>query len=186
LDQLSDLFERYRLYQEWEFGPNAAPRAPQPADLRNDYLEEDASNLGLVLNRLRKDLTIKRALIEYLKLVYEDAEDIDVSVEGGTVQIFLQERNYTIPASRMSDGTLRWIALLTILLDPGASGLVCIDEPELGLHPDMMPALADLLRGASQQMQLIVTTHSSTLVDALSATPEAVVVCEKEEGVTTF
>lgn len=55
----------------------------------------------------------------------------------------------------------------------------------MGLHPDLMPRLADLLRDASKRMQLIVTTHSDVLVDALTATPEAIIVCEKVEGATT-
>ena len=56
----------------------------------------------------------------------------------------------------------------------------------MGLHPDLIPALASLLRDASTRMQLVVTTHSDALVDALSDTPEAVLVCEKHEGSTTM
>ena len=54
----------------------------------------------------------------------------------------------------------------------------------MGLHPDMMPTLAELLRQASTRCQLIVTTHSDVLVDALTEEPESVVVCEKHEGRT--
>ena len=64
--------------------------------------------------------------------------------------------------------------------------LVCIEEPELGLHPDVLPALADLLKEASQRTQLIVTTHSDELVDALTDTPDAVVVAERGESGTTL
>ena len=56
----------------------------------------------------------------------------------------------------------------------------------MGLHPDLIPALANLLRDASTRMQLVVTTHSDALIDALSDTPEAVLVCEKHEGSTTM
>ena len=62
--------------------------------------------------------------------------------------------------------------------------LVCIEEPELGLHPDILPGLADLIRDASERCQLIVTTHSEVLVDKLTETPESVVVCEKHAGKT--
>lgn len=186
LTYVGRLFGSFRLYREWSFGRNTAPRRPQPADLRNDFLEEDASNLGLVLNRLRKDITAKRGLLENLKTFYEDAEDLDVIIEGGSVQVFLQERNHSVPATRLSDGTLRWISLLAILLHPSPPPLVCIEEPELGLHPDMMPTLARLLRDASERMQLIVTTHSDALVDALNETPEAIVVTEKVDGASTL
>ena len=84
----------------------------------------------------------------------------------------------------MSDGTLRYLCLLAILCHPNPPPLVCLEEPELGLHPDILPKLADLLREASERCQLIVTTHSDTLVDALTDTPESVVICEKESGQT--
>jgi predicted ATPase len=70
------------------------------------------------------------------------------------------------------------------LLDPTPPSVICIDEPELGLHPDAIHILADLLRDASTRTQLIVTTHSDALVDAFSDDPEAVCVCEKVEGST--
>ena len=186
LTYVGHLFESIRLYREWSFGRRIIPRIPQPADLRNDYLEENLGNLGLMLNKLRRDAKAKSDLLKNLKLFYEDAEDFDVIVEGGTVQVFLQERGYSIPATRLSDGTLRWLCLLAILLHPSPPPLVCLEEPELGFHPDMIPTLATLLRDASERMQLIVTTHSDTLVDALSDVPEAIVVCEKEEGATTM
>jgi predicted ATPase len=76
------------------------------------------------------------------------------------------------------------MSLLSILLAPVPPLVVCIEEPEVGLHPDIIPTLAQLLKDASTRMQLIVTTHSDALVDALSDTPESVIVCEKEDGET--
>ena len=89
-----------------------------------------------------------------------------------------------MPATRLSDGTLRYLCLLAILCDPDPPPVICIEEPELGLHPDILPKLADLLIEASQRTQLIVTTHSDILVDAMTDRPEAVVVCEKHNGCT--
>jgi predicted ATPase len=74
------------------------------------------------------------------------------------------------------------LCLLAILCDPEPPPLVCIEEPELGLHPDILPKLADLLVSASERTQLIVTTHSSLLVDAMTDRPESIVVCEKHQG----
>jgi predicted ATPase len=73
---------------------------------------------------------------------------------------------------------------LTILCHPSPPPLICIEEPELGLHPDVLPTLADLMKEASQRTQLIVTTHSDILVDAMTDCPEAVWVCEKDESGT--
>ena len=76
--------------------------------------------------------------------------------------------------------------MLAILLDPEPPRFLGIEEPELGLHPDMLPKLADLLVDASSRCQLLVTTHSDILVDALSERPESVVVCEKHDGQTSM
>ena len=175
---------RIRLYREWSFGRNTPPRLPQKADLPNDFLAEDGKNLGMVLNRFKREPKAKNRFMSALRQLYEGIEDFDVIIEGGTVQVFLQEGDITVPAVRLSDGTLRYLCLLAILCHPTPPPLVCLEEPELGLHPDVLPGLADLMREASERCQLIVTTHSDTLVDALTDTPESVVVCEKVQGQT--
>ena len=100
--------------------------------------------------------------------------------------MFFRESGYAIPATRLSDGTLRYLCLLAILCDPSPPPLVCIEEPELGLHPDILPTIARLLREAAAKTQLVVTTHSDILVDELSETPESVVVCERSDGRTNM
>ena len=102
------------------------------------------------------------------------------------MQVFFHEGKYTIPATRLSDGTLRYLCLLAILCHPAPPPLVCLEEPELGLHPDVLPTLADLMREASERCQLIITTHSDVLVDALTEQPESVLVAEKTEQGTTL
>ncbi len=172
------------LYREWSFGRNTPPRLPQKADLPNHSLSEDGRNLGMVLNRLEGDSEAKKKLLTALRKLYHGIDDYYVQIEAGSVQVFLREGNVPIPATRLSDGTLRYLCLLAILCHPTLPPLVCIEEPELGLHPDILPSLADLLREASERCQLIVTTHSDTLVDALTETPESIVICEKENGQT--
>ena len=185
LTWLGDMYAKLRLYREWTFGRYAPSRAPQDAALPNDFLLEGGQNLGLMLNRLKREPRAKNRFLAELRQLYEDVDDFDVIVEGGTVQVILQEGDVTVPAVRLSDGTLRYLSLLAILCHPTPPPLICLEEPELGLHPDIIPGLAELLREASQRCQLIVTTHSDILVDALSDTPESVVVCEKENGQTT-
>lgn len=186
LTYLGNTFSKMRLYREWHFGRYTTPRLPQKADLPNERLEPDASNLGLALNRLRRDPAAKKRLIESLCVLYDGIDDFDVHIEGGTVQVFLHEGRYVIPATRLSDGTLRYLCLLAVLCHPDPGPLVCIEEPELGLHPDVLPTLATLLKEASERTQLIVTTHSDVLVDALTDTPEAIMVAERSESGTTL
>ena len=180
---LGKTLEQIRIYSDWNLGRHAPVRKPQPTDLPGDFLEEDAGNLGLVLNDLQSQPAVKRVLLEKLQQVYEDLEDVTTRIQGGTVQIlFHQEGMRTpIPASCASDGTLRFLCLLTILCHPTPPPLVCIEEPELGLHIDMIRVIADLMVEASQRTQLIVTTHSDALIDALTDTPEAVIVCERDK-----
>jgi len=185
MSHLGSFYQKIRLYREWQFGRSSLSRTPQRADLPNDYLAEDSSNLGLILSSFRRNSEIKRKLLESLKLFYENIEDVDVIVEGGYVQVFFQENGFTIPATRLSDGTLRYLSLLAILLHPNPPPLICIEEPELGLHPDVLPTLIDLLKEAAQKTQLIITTHSADLVDALTDMPEAVLVFDKQQGLTT-
>lgn len=181
---LGKQLSRLQIHREWSFGRAAPLRQPQPADSRNDILSLDGTNLGLVLSRLRKVPKTKRKILDALRRIYDGITDYDIPTEGNTVQIFVEEGDVSIPASRLSDGTLRYLCLLAILCDPDPPPLICIEEPELGLHPDILSGLTDLMREASQRCQLVVTTHSDVIVDALTDIPESIVVCEKEDGQT--
>ncbi len=182
---LSGLYERIRIYREWHFGRDALLRRSQAADMRGDRLEEDYSNLGLVLNHMGTSPAAKQSVIEGLRELYDGFTNYEVIINSGAVQIFFTEGGQRpIPATRLSDGTIRYLCLLAILYNPNPPPVVCIEEPELGLHPDVVAGLAKHLRVASERMQLIVTTHSDILIDALSDTPESIVVFEKNKGAT--
>lgn len=184
LNYLAHLYEKFRFYRDWAFGRSAANRQAQKPDVRNDYLAENGTNLGLVLNRLRRNAEVKARILAGLNDLYEGITDFDVAFEGGTVQVFLQEGEFSIPASRLSDGTLRYLNLLVILLDPTPPPLICLEEPELALHPHAVVAIGKLIKEAAERTQLLVTTHSDILLDVLGSNPEDVIVCEKHEGQT--
>ena len=172
-------FGAIQTFREWTFGRHVPLRRPQPADLPDDRLLPDSRNLALVLNQIehtggvRFDALLRRFFSRFARM--------STRVSGGTVQFYLHESGFTapIPATRLSDGTIRFVALLATLLSPSPPPLVCIEEPELGLHPDAVALLADLLVEASERMQLVVTTHSDALVSALSKQPDAIVACER-------
>lgn len=183
---LAQEFSKIRMYREWILGRYTPARLPQKVDLPNNYLEADCGNLGLVLNQIRNNYEAKKRLIKELQYFYNDVEDYEINITGSTVQIFFQERGLrtSVPATRLSDGTLRYLCLLAILCHPAPPPLVCIEEPELGLHPDVLPNLANLLRDASERCQLIVTTHSEILVDSFNDNPESILVAEKTDNGT--
>ena len=184
LTYLAEVLESIRFYREWTSGRYAPPRLSQQPSLPNDFLSEDGTNLALLLNRFGFEPRLKSRIRKELRKLYEGVSDFGANIDSGTVQLFLQEGNISMKANRLSDGTLRYLSLLAILCHPQPPPLVCIEEPELGLHPDILPTLADLVREASERCQLVVTTHSDVLVDALTDTPESVVVCEKHNGGT--
>ncbi|MEH1933693.1 MAG: AAA family ATPase [Nostoc sp.] len=182
LSYLSTTFSNIALYRDWQIGRYSVPRNAQKPDLPEHPLLEDGSNLGLFLNNLKNKIG-HRKIIEKLKKFYEPAEEQGVIISGGTVQIIIREEGFIepIPANRLSDGTLRYLFLMALLLDPTPPPLICIEEPEIGLHPDILPTIAEMLIQASQRTQLIVTTHSDSLVSALSEYPESVIVCERDK-----
>ena len=185
LATLQTSYSDIRLFRNWSFGPEAALRREQSAHGRGDYLDDGGGNLALVLSKIRN--RVRKELTQSLRKLYAGIEDIGFEIDGGTVQLFLEESGgRQIPATRLSDGTLRYLCLLAILLHPKPPPLVAIEEPELGLHPDVIGHIADLLQAAAERTQLVVTTHSRALVDALAEQPEAIVVCEKHEGESCF
>lgn len=179
-------YEGIRVYRDINFGPRSPTRQPQRTDLPLRALVEDGSNLALIINRLRNNAGARKRLEALLKRFYEPADGVDVEIVGGTAQVGIFEHTWKVPATRLSDGTMRWLTLLAVLLDPEPAKVVCLDEPDLGLHPDIIPVLGDLIQEASERMQVIVTTHSDELVDALSERPDSVVVCEKLQGATNL
>ena len=183
---VADQFSRMRFYREWNFGRLTPTRRPQSTDLPKDFLLEDASNLGVLLSDLLNRPEIRTRILSRVQTFYQEVEDIRIDVTGSQVRIFFHEHSlgHAVPAERLSDGTLRYLCLLAILCHPDPPPVICLEEPELGLHPDIIPEVAKLLVEASSRTQLFVTTHSDILIDALSDTPEAIIVCEKSDGAT--
>ncbi len=93
---LTESYDRIRLFREWTLGRSAIIRAPQRADLRTDRLQEDFSNLGLFLNRLRRR-PVRTQLVSGLRDLYEGLTDFGLSVAGGTVQVFFNEGDFRNP-----------------------------------------------------------------------------------------
>lgn len=177
---LGERLDSFHTFREWSFGRYVALRRPQPADLPEDRLLPDSSNLALVLNQIEHNSGSAR-LNALMRQFYPLFERLSTHISGGTVQLYLHESGFATPisATRLSDGTIRFIALLAALLAPNPPPLLCIEEPELGLHPDSLTLLGELLVEASDRTQLIVTTHSDALVSALTNHVDTVVACER-------
>ncbi|MFY7789109.1 MAG: AAA family ATPase [Thermoflexibacteraceae bacterium] len=87
-------------------------------------------------------------------------------------------------ATHLSDGTLRFMVLATLLLQPNLPKVIIIDEPELGLHPFAINKLAGLIKKASAQSQIIIATQSVNLIDNFE--PEDIITVDRKEGQSVF
>ena len=182
---LNRQFAGIQVFNSWSFGRSAPMRAPQRTDLDGFGLLPNAENLGLVLNEfLLSD--IAEEFNRHMAFFLPRYRRFNVRVFGNSLQLYLHEDGLSspVPATRLSDGTIRFMAILALLLSPNPPPLLCIDEPEMGLHPDAVSRLADLLVEASTRMQLIVTTHSDNLLSALTEETDSVLVCNYLRGTT--
>ena len=180
LTRTSHRLSTMRLYRNWSVGRGSPARKPQATDDAVDFLDEDFKNLALVVNDLQTR-GLEGQINLNLNQFYHAYDSLRSRVYGGTIQLAANEAGMrsAIPATRLSDGTMRFIALLTILCHPHPPELICIEEPDLAMHPDVMHLLSGLLRSASERTQVIVTTHSPDLVDQFTDDPAAVLVCER-------
>ena len=179
-------FGKIRAFRDWTFGPRSALRNPQPTSNPSDELLPGAENFALVLNEIQHRAGSDTETV--LKRFMPRFERLSVRIVDNAVVLYIHERglNTPVPTMRMSDGTLRLLAMLAALFAPTPPSLMCLEKPELGMHPDAVPLLAELLVEASNRMQLVVTTHSDALLSALNDKLESILVCENNGWGTKF
>ncbi|HDT6079652.1 TPA: AAA family ATPase [Aeromonas veronii bv. veronii] len=158
----------------------------------NDYLREDGANLAAFLFRLQKNHPghYKR-IVRTIRMVAPYFGDFYLRAtpdNQDSIQLEWTEKDHDIPfkASELSDGTLRFILLTTVLLQPEEfmPSAIIVDEPELGLHPYAINVLAELIKSASIEHQLIISTQSVELVNQFDV--EDLIVVDKQNGASTF
>ncbi len=158
----------------------------------NRHLRHDGSNLAAFLHLLRgKHEDCYRAIVGTVRQVAPFFRDFALEPELDKPDTILLRWEHKgtdayFDASSLSDGTLRFMALATLFLQPKAyrPSVMVLDEPELGLHPYAITLLASLMKKASNDAQVIVATQSSLLLDHLE--PGDVLVADRVEGATQF
>ncbi len=158
----------------------------------NRYLYPDGANLPamLYLYRQRYPTAYRRivAAVRAIAPAFEDfvLEPLRLNPRNVALHWRARGRDYELGPHQLSDGTLRAIALFTLLLQPEADlpGLIVLDEPELGLHPAALAVLAGMLRSASERGKLLVATQSAALIDQFDV--EDVVTVELRDGASAF
>ncbi len=156
---------------------------------QNPVLDEDAGNLSAVLLFL---MTEHPENLEELKSVLKAAipgfESLTVKARGGPGEVIAFWKEKSVDAdlnlADLSDGTLRFIVWATACVMPNPPSLICIDEPDLGVHPRTLPVLAGLFEKASRRTQVILATHSSYFLNQFDL--EQIAVMKKADGECSF
>lgn len=166
-----------------------APVKQQGYASDNLALHPDAGNLAAVLLHLQEtERPSYRRILGAIRQVAPFFRDFVLRPERATDRLRLrwqQEGSDTVfPADALSDGTLRFICLATLLGQPELPGVIVLDEPELGLHPFAIVQLAEMLRAASRRSQVVVATQSVTLMNQFEA--DDLIVVERRNGFSSF
>ena len=153
------------------------------ADIKPDTtLWKNGDNLGTVLHEILTRYDYRSAaeeLRDFLRVAYPAFEEIHCDTTFGTPpQVLVRVREQGMSRSmemwELSDGMLRFLCLATALLNPRPRPLVAIDEPELGLHPGLLPIVAEMIKTAAERTQVLVTTHSPDLLNCFDIADVAV------------
>lgn len=151
------------------------------------FLRANAGNLAPFLFRMREHkIEHYRRIVETIKLCAPFFHDFVLIPRDKNVVLNWKEKSSDMlfGPHQLSDGTLRMMAIITLLLQPKLPSMIIIDEPELGLHPYAITVLAGLLKSASEKSQLLISTQSADLVDELE--PEDIIVVDRKDGQSEF
>ncbi len=183
---------RWRVFHFQDVGRRAEVR--QPSAVRDNLrLKEDAGNLAPFLRGLRERhpvhyrrvvAAVRAAVPFFGDFVYREGLGMDDRLE--LEWFHASDRDRVLGPQQISDGTLRFLCLATLLHQPVElqPSLILIEEPELGQHPVALVVLAEMLRAASDERQVVVATQSADLVSELD--PDDVVVVDRDGDASTF
>jgi predicted ATPase len=163
--------------------PVRLPQPMQPATLPGRNGEELVSCLFYLREVERSRF---EAVEDALRTAFPGFERLDFPpVAAGTLALTWRDRRFSRPLymHQLSEGTLRFLWLATLLQSPGLTALTLLDEPEVSLHPELLSLLAELLREASKRTQIVVATHSDRLIRFLEPR-EVLLVDSDEEGMS--
>jgi predicted ATPase len=181
--------QNYRVYHFHDTSETAGIKLPgQINDHR--FLRPDASNLAAFLRVLKLTQPVRYARIrETIQLAAPFFDDFLLEpIPENPEMIRLEWRqkglDYPFLTHHLSDGTLRFMALTALLLQPVPPSMIILDEPELGLHPVAIELLAALLHETALRSQVLASTQSPVLINHFE--PEEVIVVDRVDGASNF
>lgn len=166
LGALRGTLARWRFYHQFRTDPLAPARHPQ-VGVRTPALAHDGSDLAAALMTVR-EIGDRAALQSAIEHAFPGAR-LELWSDGGRFGFRLAMPGLMRPleSGELSDGTLRYLYLVAALLSPRTPPFLALNEPETSLHPDLLPALAELIADAGTRGQILVTTHAEPLARAL-------------------
>lgn len=179
---LKKAIEDWSVYDYFDTTPQSKIRKPV-LPTSDKKLQAEGNNLPQILNTIKindkKSFYKIKELLNHVNPLYSG---FDFNNVGVNIELMLEEEelNKSIHVTHISDGTLRFLCLLSILYNKNRGSLLCIDEPEVGLHPDMISTIAEGIQYASNESQIIIATHSEHILNGFAL--ENVRVFEKSEG----
>ncbi len=183
---LRERMRGWRFYDHFRTDRDAPARRPQ-VGTRTPVLSSDGSDLAAALQTIR-EIGDSDALDEAVEDAFPGSA-VDVTVTDGLFEVVMQQQGLLRPlrAGELSDGTLRYLLLVTALLTPRPPPLLVLNEPETSLHADLLEPLARLIATAAERSQIIVVSHAAPLVEALDRLAGATVYAlNKELGETVI
>lgn len=180
----------WKIHQGFHTDRDAQIRAPQ-VTRADTQVSADGQNLVSVLHSLyASDRDFENEIITAMRSAFGEDFDKLVFPPAADQRIQMRIRWRSLKreqsAADLSDGTLRFLFLIAVLANPSPPPIIAIDEPETGLHPSMLPIVAEYARDASRRAQVILTTHSPEFLDAFGGEPPTTTVVERVEGQTTL
>lgn len=185
--QLRDIIKNIAVYNNFDTTSKSAIRKPMLSTGVSARLNPDGGNLTSILNRIKiNSKSNYNKIVDSLQTINPQYNGFDFNFIGGNIELMLDEKGFdkSIHVTHISDGTLRFLCLLAIVHNPERGGLVCIDEPENGLHPDMIREFVESMNNEYSETQFIISTHSEHILNNLSV--ENVLVCEKDDDNATI
>jgi len=191
LSAFQNVLSEWFVYQDVRTDQNA-PIRQAPVSRLEQQIAPDGQNLINVLHTLyTSDRKFKQDVNDAMQAAFgDDFDELIFPPDAGDQRIQMRVRWKTLKREQstadLSDGTLRFLFLITVLASPNPPPLVAIDEPETGLHPSMLPIIAEFAMEASKRTQVIFTTHSDQFLDAFRDTRPTTTVAKWEDGETTL
>jgi predicted ATPase len=183
------MLKSWKVYHFHDTSDSAPVKAT--GDLNDNlYFRSDAANLAAFLFSLQKaypdNYNSIRDTVRMVAPFFDDFILRPVPENQTKIRLEWKERESDFPflAHHLSDGTLRFTCLATLLMQPHLPSTILIDEPELGLHPYAITVLASLMQSAATRTQVIATTQSISLLNEFS--PEDLIVVNRRDGQSTF